>query len=805
MASFADGVVRIWDIPSGECLLTQNVARNREHESLRRCFFAKPDPSFGVAAGGEKLQTLMTKVVVIVITNLGTRRGVEFSLWKSQVEQQNSGTTRNITDLFALKEILRVVSSRFDFESAAWDAVGNTVAIGGHDASIHLWDSSTAEHSWTLLGHSKSVQHLLLDQDRLCSTSSDQTIRIWDTHTGDCFRILSISSADFETRNLGVSSSHIVSYHDRYHSDHRIERFLVRWDVNSGEVMYKIHLPPRLTTSQAGVKVYIDEDKIILGENDTGCVSIWGLQSGNPIGTFFVEVEEKAFAPYFFRLESGRCLRFGISTDNLGGCHTLDVGNLVFDDYNSREANTNIGASECGFRKPADETLGGDVGGAFDPLVGFHGREVIIESEPRYSRRLSCTLFSMSMSPPGLRNPRHFSIPLPSSDGRQAFRHPMKVECTQNHCVVLLLDVIHVYSLPNFVLRHSLQGQPGENIKMLGVYEDLIMAVSWNGVRIWDSHSGECLITQTIARGLPLSVFFVRQSLVGNSDALHGSVRRTEKWSREPMLLEKIYEGELIRAVGFRIWKVDTGQQNSEKIRNDMLESPFALKNILEVSSEFMAWDADGNTVAIASDDNTIRLWDITRKECRWILIGHSDYASRVCLDQDKVYSVSHDQTIRIWDVNTGDCHRVFRFSEEIQEIGISSCHLVSYHDRPHSDLRWERGLDLWDVKSGEHIYKIDLPSDGFFRLAQLYVDDKKIALGEDFGRLSIWDLPSGRPIGILSSGHYKPLFAHLCFDFRRGLRFGISEDENHHFLHISEFMIDDHSPLELDATGKTH
>lgn len=76
---------------------------------------------------------------------------------------------------------------------AAWNASNDRiVASGGNDNSVRIWDSETGECMRILDGHSEPVWSVAwsLDGRRIASGSADRTIRIWDTDNGTCIRVL---------------------------------------------------------------------------------------------------------------------------------------------------------------------------------------------------------------------------------------------------------------------------------------------------------------------------------------------------------------------------------------------------------------------------------------------------------------------------------------------------------------------------------------------------------------------------------------------------------------------------------------
>ena len=71
-------------------------------------------------------------------------------------------------------------------KSVAFSPDGKTLASGGGDNVIHLWDIGTGKRKMTLVGHTHWVFSLAFSPDggTLASGSVDSDIRLWDPHTG---------------------------------------------------------------------------------------------------------------------------------------------------------------------------------------------------------------------------------------------------------------------------------------------------------------------------------------------------------------------------------------------------------------------------------------------------------------------------------------------------------------------------------------------------------------------------------------------------------------------------------------------
>jgi len=70
---------------------------------------------------------------------------------------------------------------------------------------------------------------------------------------------------------------------------------------------------------------------------------------------------------------------------------------------------------------------------------------------------------------------------------------------------------------------------------------------------------------------------------------------------------------------------------------------------------------ADGERIAGAMNDRTIRVWDTSGK-LLYVLRGHDDLVLDVAFSPDgtQVASASYDKTVRLWELSTGR-HRVLR------------------------------------------------------------------------------------------------------------------------------------------------
>jgi WD40 repeat protein len=164
---------------------------------------------------------------------------------------------------------------------------------------------------------------------------------------------------------------------------------------------------------------------------------------------------------------------------------------------------------------------------------------------------------------------------------------------------------------------------------------------------------------------------------------------------------------------------------------------------------------ADGRRAISASDDKTLRLWDVETGACLWVLEGHAGLVRSVSVTPDGRRAISgggselaqKDYTVRLWDLETGLC---------LRELGGHRsdvmCVALTPDGRRAVSASDDHTVRVWDLDVGTCLRVIEGHS-GKVKSVSMTPDGQRAISASDDKTLRLWDVETGACLAVLE-GH---------------------------------------------------
>ena len=264
-----DKSIKIWNIDTGECILTLTGHSQEIHslQLLANNQLASGSSDMTIKIWdmnlGECIRTLIGHSGWIVSLELLPNNKIASGSGDSFIKIWNVDSGECIETLEGHSRAVRALQLLTD----------SKVASGSEDDSIKFWDIDSGECICTLLGHSAAVLSLqLLSDIKLASGSTDNSIMIWDIYSGECLRT-------FTGHTNIVWSLHLID-NNKLASGSRDNSIKI-WNIDSGECIGTL---AGHTSTVFGLQL-LAYNKLASSSNDT-TIRIWNVDSGECIRTF---------------------------------------------------------------------------------------------------------------------------------------------------------------------------------------------------------------------------------------------------------------------------------------------------------------------------------------------------------------------------------------------------------------------------------------------------------------------------------------------------------------------------------------
>ncbi len=464
--------------------------------------------------------------------------------------------------------------------SVVYSPSGAQIASGSWDQTIRLWDAHTGAPGHILEGHTDRINSVVYSPSgaQIASGSHDQTVRLWDAHTGAPGLTLEGHTDLVNSVVYSPSGAQIASG--------SADRTVRLWDAHTGAagpiLVGHIDRVNSVVYSPSGVQ-------IASGSHDQ-TVRLWDAHTGAALHTLEGHtgwVHSVVYSPSGAQIASGS----HDQTVRLWDAHT--------------------GA--------ALHTLEGHTGWVHSVVYSPSGAQIASGSTDRtvrlwdaHSRAAGHTLeghtnavLSVVYSPSGAQ--------IASGSGDKTVR---------------------LWDAHTGAAGHTLEGHT--NVVLSVVYSPSGAQIASGSddrtVRLWDAYSGKAGHT---LEGHTNSVYSVVYSPSGAQIA-SGSNDQT-----------------------VRLWDAHTGAPGlTLEGHTDAVRS--------------VVYSPSGAQIASGSRDNTVRLWDAHTGAALHALEGHTGWVRGVVysLSGAQIASGSWDKTVRLWDVASGECLRVIEgFSEGVNSV----------------------------------------------------------------------------------------------------------------------------------------
>jgi WD40 repeat protein/serine/threonine protein kinase len=516
--------------------------------------------------------------------------------------------------------------------SVAWSPDGTLLASAGNDRQIILADAETMRIRAVLEGHTDRILCVAFSPDsrKLLSAGSDETIRLWDVATG-------VERLRFQGPGSAVGS--VVFSPDGHRALSGSFDGLVRlWDADTGGELKRC----QGHTGEVVSVAFSPEGRRALSGSKDKTVRLWNLESGEELRRFAghdAMVRAVAFLPDGRRVLTSNHWAWKDGREVPAESYALRLWDVeTGEELRQLKGHTN---GVQGLALSTDGRRAASAGGDRNVHVwDVETGDLLwrIDGNQKTGRAFGGTIWSVALSPDGSRL---------AYAGEESFQ------------------VVRVWDIARREEKCPIFGHPAYTASVsLSCDGRLLLTGSWNDtkVRLWD-----------ITTASELSPF------VGHSDGIWCVAFASD--------LRFVCSGSADRT--FRLWEVESGNEvhrfeghtgainmfavspdgrravtagwfnGDDTVRHWDLENPRELGRFVGHASggvHHVAYSPDGERVATAGGDHSVRVWDANTREQLYSCTGHTGQVLCVAFSPDgsQLASTAVDGTVWTWRTEQG-------------------------------------------------------------------------------------------------------------------------------------------------------
>jgi WD40 repeat protein len=602
-------------------------------------------------------------------------------------------------------------------DSVAFSPDGKTLASGGYDHTIKLWDVYSGGELRTLTGHSGPARPVAFSADGKTLASGSLEVKLWDVQSGRELRTLpgklAWFSADGKTLASLVRDITIKSPDDNKEREHTIKL----WDVESGAELRTL-----TRVSYLDEVAFSADGRTMVTEGRDHKIKLWDVQSGRELRTLTkdsAEISSVALTVDGKTLASGRRGTIKLWDVQSGTelrtftWHSRGVLSVAF----SADGKT-LASADLDFRIKV-----------WDVQSGVELREL---HSYLHGSALAVTADGKTLASAGDRGPIQVWDVQTGTELRTLNGYYDKVYSVEFSAdgktlasgsgTIKLWDVQSgrdLRTFPGVLARFIADGKTLASL----VRDDTIQRggntkLGDNRIKLWDVQSGKELGTLKGLSGFITSMAFsadAKTLATGYSDdtiklyevASGNELRMLEAHSNLPEDYDEdnpsweidslafSADGKTLASAGsygtIKLWDVESGAE----------------LHTLEPSSSsvyLLAFSPDGKTLARGGWDRMIKLWDVQSGRELHTLKGHSGTVHSVAFSADgkTLASGSEDTTIKLWDVASGtELRTLKRHSGWVYSVGFSP------DGKTLASASQDTYIKLWNVSDGRELVSL--------------------------------------------------------------------------------------------------